>query len=296
MKVESTNAATWCLAEVFLRACPTAALEVAPLQSALELLVARARGAWPQLEVAEAAFVAHLARHCAGSNPWQKLKNVYVEDLYLAFACASGDAAAQRVFDRDWLKRVEAELRRKPAFATVAEDAIQALRQKLLVPPASGLTRLGDYAGTGPLVAMLRAAAIRTALNLLRAEPSVDQVEVDESTALFTTNPELDFLKVTYRKAFKASFRQAIAELADDRLNVLRLHLVDGLNTEKIGLMYQAHRSTIARWISESRSTLLRRTRYHLALATQVDQRELDSMIRLLRSQLDVSLRSVLQP
>src|SRR5437764_12061732 len=66
------------------------------LEQALRGLVARASAAHPAVAPDAAAFVAHLA--ATAGTQWPRLSQlvaeVAAEDLYLACACARGDAAA----------------------------------------------------------------------------------------------------------------------------------------------------------------------------------------------------------
>ena len=50
------------------------------------------------------------------------------------------------------------------------------------------------------------------------------------------------------------------------------------------------HRATVARWLAELREHLLAATRAHLAESLQLKEDELDSLIRLLRTELSLSL------
>lgn len=258
----------------------------------LEERVLQAQQAWPQLGVEPLAFAAHLGRRC----PPSRLPTAHIEDLYLAFGCCVGDPTAQRLVDERWLLRVGKELSTKRPFTAVADDAIAILREKLLFGANGQKPKLAEFAGEGSLLALIRAAALRTAMNVKRAQLSSDQVEVvDESVTLLDGDPEMAFLKSSYRAPFSRAFRQALASLPDERVNVLRLNLLDGLNIEKIGVLYQCHRSTIARWIAEARQTLLTQTRLALAQELNLGPQEFDSVVRLLRSQLDVSLRKALE-
>jgi len=264
--------------------------------SRLPELLDRAERRWPMLPSDRPAFTAYLGRHRPRDSSLDAyLSSVHVEDLFLAFTCGRGNPEAQAMLDSLYLTRVEKELERKAWLAPLAADAIQQLRDRLLVGDGSG-PKLGQYAGTGPLLALVRAAALRTAMNLRRQQlPSEQQAPVDEAV-LLSPNPELEFLKSQYSGHFGAAFREAVAALPDDQLNVLRLRLVDGLNIDAIGVMYGAHRATVARWIAATRRTLLEQTRAKLAARLKIDEGELDSVIRLLLSRLDASVRSLLRP
>jgi len=258
-------------------------------------LLERAERRWPTLAPDRPGFAAYLGRRRPRDSSIEEyLSEVHVEDLFLTFACARGDPEAHAMLDTLYLSRVEKELGRKSWLAPLAADAVQELRDRLLVGGTSSGPKLEQYAGTGPLLALLRAAALRTAMNLRRQRlPSGKQIPVDEAV-LLSPHPEVEFLKTHYREHFGAAFSEAVAALPDDQLNVLRLRLVDGLNIDAIGVMYGAHRATVARWIAATRQTLLEQTRARLAERLRVGDDELDSVIRLLRSRLDASVRSLL--
>src|SRR4051812_37418174 len=69
------------------------------LTQGLSLLVERARLAHPRFAVDGDKFARHLALRAAASD-------LHVEDLYLAFACASRDRAALALFEERHLARV----------------------------------------------------------------------------------------------------------------------------------------------------------------------------------------------
>jgi len=277
------------LANVLLAATGTTG-DAARLPELLE----RAEQRWPTLPVDRAAFTAYLGRHRPrNSSVEQYLSGVHVEDLLLAFACLRGNPDAHAILDAEYLSRVEKELHRKSWLAPLAADAMQQLRQRLLVGEGSG-PKLEQYAGTGPLLALLRAAALRVAMNLRRQRlPSERQAPVEEAV-LLSPNPEVEFLKAQYQEHFSAAFRDAMAALSDHQLNVLRLRVLDGLNIDAIGTMYGAHRATVSRWIAATRRALLEKTRAGLAARLGIDEGELDSVMRLLRSRLDASVRTLL--
>jgi RNA polymerase sigma-70 factor (ECF subfamily) len=66
------------------------------LEERLARALDRARAAWPGVAVDDATFVRYLAERV----PPDRLDAVFAEDLYLACACAAGDAAAMDAFDR----------------------------------------------------------------------------------------------------------------------------------------------------------------------------------------------------
>jgi len=119
--------------------------------------------------------------------------------------------------------------------------------------------------------------------------------ESPDGTAEATANgweqadPELNFIKKRYREHFDKAFREALRGLSPRDKNVLRLYL-DGLNIERIGVCYGVHRATVARWIGDARERLLGETRAKLASDLHLQASEIDSLVGLLKSQVEVSL------
>jgi RNA polymerase sigma-70 factor, ECF subfamily len=72
------------------------------------------------------------------------------------------------------------------------------------------------------------------------------------------------------------------------------MHYVDGLNIEEIGLAYRVHRATVARWLAASREKILDETKRLLSQGLKLDREEVQSMIDLVRSRLDVSIYRLL--
>jgi RNA polymerase sigma-70 factor (ECF subfamily) len=100
------------------------------------------------------------------------------------------------------------------------------------------------------------------------------------------------FLKGHYRPAFEKAFSEAFRELTVQERNVLRLHFLDGLNIDRIGTLFQVHRSTAARWLASARERLMEETRKKAQVALGISPVELDSLLGLVRSQLGVSLHT----
>ena len=77
----------------------------------LAQMLGEARRAWPGLTVAPEAFLGWLLERLpargGGAPGTEALK---VADMYLAFACMQGDAAALRSFEQHYMPEVEASL------------------------------------------------------------------------------------------------------------------------------------------------------------------------------------------
>jgi len=268
------------------------------LDELLQTALGKARAAWPALSVMDRQFIEYLGERMPSNGSLvQWLGALQAADLYLCCACAAGDTSALESFETKVLPQVLqaiASVNPEPSFVAEVQ---QQVRRKLLVPEGSP-ARISEYAGLGPLVHWLRAVAVRTALNLRRSQGRQDLPVPDEVLLNLPhsgADLELDYLKKRYRKDFTQAFRAALSALTSEERNVLRLHFVEGLTLSQIGAAYQADKSTISRWISKARSALLEGTRAELSKKFRLNTRELDSLMYLVQSQLDVSLGSLLR-
>ena len=86
-----------------------------------------------------------------------------------------------------------------------------------------------------------------------------------------------------------------VEQLTEQERNLLRFSLLDSLTYEQIAAIYTVHRVTIRRWMSKLRDKLLDQTRGILSERLDVDQAELDSIVRLINSELHVSISRLLR-
>jgi RNA polymerase sigma-70 factor (ECF subfamily) len=114
------------------------------------------------------------------------------------------------------------------------------------------------------------------------------------SRAVAEGSVELDFVKEAYRPAFKEAFHEALASLDEKERLLLKQHAVDGLGIDALGELYGVHRATAARWVAKVREAVLDRTRVAFEKRMNVGRAEFESLLRLARSQLDLSLKRVL--
>ena len=255
-------------------------------------MIDRARAAWPELELDEDGFAAHVGRHLDGGDA----AALFAGDLWLAYGCSLGDGDAVAAFDREVLSRVGLLLGRMQPTPQLVDDVRQALREKLLVAAPGARPRIAEYAGRGPLQAWVRVAAVRAALDLLRASGARGgggEVE-PEDLAGDAVSPEVDYVKERYRPQFKAAFQESLRALDTEQRNVLRLHVVEGLNIDEIGALFKVHRSTVARWIAAARQQVLAGARNRLRVELGLSAGEFDSLAGVVRSQLDLSVAKIL--
>jgi RNA polymerase sigma-70 factor (ECF subfamily) len=288
-------------AQLFLRHAPKPAAQAlasaGELNSLLEGMIRAAKQAWPGVCLADESFLAHLAARLPEREPEQALRALHCVDLYLACACAQSDPAALSFFDKRFLARIPEVLRTMDPSGALSEEVEQQVREKLLLPGPGGRARIANYGGRGPLLTWVRATAVRTATDLRRGEK--EEVPVDEvepfAQQLHSADPELEYIKNAHREDFKTAFNVALESLSPQQRNVLRLYLIDRLNIGAIGQLYGTHRSTIARWIVDARGQLLDQTRQILARQLRLSAPELESLMGLVRSQLDLSINTFLR-
>ena len=109
--------------------------------------------------------------------------------------------------------------------------------------------------------------------------------------AINVHDPEISLLRERYREQVHAALREAIAQLPERQRNVLRQYYIDGLTIDQLAALYRVDRATTARWVVASRSAVLAGVRTELTAALGASTEEIDSILRLVRSQLELSLR-----
>ena len=259
------------------------------LEGLLGDLIAQASSAWPEVRVDPEAFAEFLGRRVSLAD--LALARLRVGDLWVACASASGDPAALAVVEARYLPDVDAALGKMGLSRDRIAEVKQGLRRLLFVGDAESPPRIGDYRGTGDLRAWMRVTAMRAALKLIRKESR----ETSSDDALLEArapedDPELAYMKAAYRAAFKTAFQEALESLESRERTLLKQQVVDGLGIDELGALYEVHRATAARWVAAAREKLLSRTRRTFMLHARISNDECESIMRMVRSQLDVSL------
>jgi RNA polymerase sigma-70 factor (ECF subfamily) len=207
------------------------------------------------------------------------------------------DARALAAFERHFISRVGAFLAREDALPSFTDEVKQTLRARLLVAEGALLPRLGQYGGRGPLGAWLWMITTRIALDLRRAQRG-GEVTSDALALLadrtVTPDPELAYLKTHYGAAFRAVFREVLAALPKRDGTLLRLHYLEGMTTEQLGAFYGVSRWTAARRIERLCRSVLKEARRTLAARLDLPTSQLDSVLQLVKSELQLSLADVL--
>src|SRR5215472_13058474 len=231
-------------------------------------------------------------RMAVGVHDAMTTRPEYASELLLAAACARGDARALARFEKQFLSKVEAYVARLDSSPAFADEVRQLLRTKLFVSEAGGPPKIAAYRGTGPLGGWLRVAAIRTARDLLRSRKRHDAQREPAGLHLRpqAPDPELRYLKQHYARELGEAFERTIAALSPKQRNVLTLHFLEGMSSSAIGQLYGVTGAAVRLWIKDYREALLAETRRILAERLKLGSAELDSVVGLVQSQLDVSI------
>jgi RNA polymerase sigma-70 factor (ECF subfamily) len=269
------------------------------LEARLSELWTSGRAAWPGIDVGATDFVRHLADRLPGEGPiLELLAGVRGDDLYLACACALRRPRALDAFERRFLAPARGYLSRFGTGAAL-DDLLQELRAKLFVDQGSHPPRIAEYSGRGSLESWLRVVAVRCAVDATQKGKQIKKMTEDEEAAdetlLGAADPELTYIKSQHKADFAAAFREAMTTLTREERTLLRLYLVDKLNIAEIGALTKIHRATVARHIAQCRERMLAETRSRLRARLGCTDSEVESMIGLLNSQLDVSIHAYLR-
>lgn len=214
------------------------------------------------------------------------------DELRLAWAAGRGDAAALRELERLIALEGDAAARQVDRASVFADEVRQALRVRLLVADG-GRLRLDDYAGRGPLRGWLGVAALRVAINLKRAPATVSDDALAELVSS-EVDPELHYLKTLYRAEFRDALEKALSALPERPRLLLRLSYVDGLSLAQLGRLYQVHETTAGRWVHQAAADVAAEARRRLTASLSLSRSSLDSVARMVMSNLDLSIARVL--
>ncbi len=263
----------------------------------LEEALRDARQRWPGVEADLEGFVRSLASRISdGEEPVRVLERLHVDSLWLAYACSAGCAPAVEALQGNVSRRMTNALRRLGP-QQLTDDVTQQLYERLLVGGPERPPEILKYGGRGDLGKWLEVLAVRDAYKVLKKQkkeaPASDKLLLQRVAS--DGDFELDQLKAAYRTRFKHAFQSAFAGLSARQRNILRYQYLDGLNIDQIGAIFHVHRATVARWRAGARDELFDETRRILVDDLQVSGGEFESIMRLIRSQLEVSLPRLLE-
>lgn len=261
----------------------------------LHVIIGAAQRTCPTFHVPPDVFVAYLRERLPVDIPQPiALRRMHTSDLYLACACAHGDPQAFAVFDERCLCHLDRVLGKIGIATDVIVEVKHDVRFRVLVGDR-GRAEIVNFCGRGDLRGWLSVIATRQALQRqlrARREVSMDDDELMQRIVA-PDDPELDYVKRVYREEFKGAFEGVLRALPDREQTLLRLHYVDGLTLDELASLYRVHRATAARLLSRARALVLDGTRERLMSRLEVSSNDLDSILRMIWSKIEVSLRGL---
>ncbi|MGZ3420276.1 MAG: sigma-70 family RNA polymerase sigma factor [Polyangiales bacterium] len=238
-----------------------------------------------------------MERHAETSgNAIEYLKTARVDDLALAHACALGDGAALADFEKLYFGEIDRALLKVKKGSVDRQDFAQRIRERLFVATGERRPRIEGYAGQGDLRTWFRVAMTRALINEA-TRPNRDDPTEDEELAAMpaqNANPELELLRRKYTQEFKASFARALGAMEARDKAILGYVFVEKMGIDALAEVYDIHRATAARWVQRAREGLIAGVRADLESKLRVEKSELESILRLVDGEVDVSVRRLL--
>lgn len=266
----------------------------------LEQTLRSAREQHPGVRLTDEAFVDHLARHLPQDGDLEELlSTLRGDDLFLACACGHGDTRAIEQLTTKCRPIFASVLAQPSASGVDGEDLQQVLLERLTVGVGDGPPKILDYSGRGKLTTWIKVSATRLRIDSERRKSdkhdSIDGSSLERIEKAVSADMELSFLKQRYRAVFKEVFQQVLRELSSEQRNLLRLSVVEGLSATQIARSHGVDRATAKRWLVKVRAALLDGTEKGLAARLGVEEQEVRSVLRMVRTGLEVSMQRVLE-
>jgi RNA polymerase sigma-70 factor (ECF subfamily) len=241
-------------------------------------------------------FAAFVGSKLPASDLERGFETLRLPDLLLTFRCLGGSAEAAKSVQQlvnQWVEREAHRLK----ISELIDEARQVVLSILFVTDKKKQSVLAQYSGRGDLGAWVRIVAVRELLRLRKAgrrDAGTDDSALSDLVA-GGDDPELGLLRTQFKAEFRAAFAHAIKGLTERERNLLRQHFVDGLSIDEIASIYAVHRATAARWVAKAKEEISAATREEIRQRINIGSDELNSLLRLVESRLEVSMR-LLQP
>jgi RNA polymerase sigma-70 factor (ECF subfamily) len=262
----------------------------AVVATAWQAMLDTARAAWPEVRIDPSQLVEFIAQRLAGPDVAAALASAPAADLVLAAACTAQEPTAHAAFDAV-LSEVDAAGASTRSTKDLIDEVKQLIRVQLLVAKEGKPPGIAGYRGKGPLRGWVRITATRELIRHQRKHAREAPMDRPLDEALGDVgDPMLSQLKAEYRTEFATALREAIPTLGAEDRTLLRQQIVDQLSIDEIGAAFGVHRATAARWLQRARGALVTATRGRLAARLKLPVEEIDSVIRLVQSQLDASV------
>jgi len=250
------------------------------------------RAAWPQIDLPQERFIAFAQARAA---TWQGNPE-RAADLYLACACIERIPAAVAEFMSTFGERIPQYLKRLARNPDMVSEVRQVLITRCIVGDEGRPPALTTYSATGSLEGWLRATAVREALALNRqSDRTTGDVEAALEARMPWVDREISLFKQIYREPVSRAFASACAKLDPQDRALLRLHYVDAVTTAALATMFNISRATLIRRLADARQALVGAVKSELRAAAGVADKDFDSVLRLVHSQIDLRLSIMLR-
>jgi RNA polymerase sigma-70 factor (ECF subfamily) len=255
---------------------------------------------WPRLALSAEVFIRYLRERLPPADPKVRLAQVldeqlYVADLYLACACVHNVPEALEALEQHCLMRLRETLKQP---AAVVDDVLQQVRVHLLVGTTASGPQLPTYLGQARICSWIRAIAVRMVLHQLAPVVERHDENVLEALAALPApggGAELDLIRGMFQRDFKQALREAFAALTRQQRNMLRLYHVDGLTTTELGRLNGESQPTTSRKLARAREAVYEHTRRLLQERLNLSSQSFESLLNVVRSQLDLSIGQLLR-
>ena len=256
-----------------------------------------ARQTHPDLEIADEAFVRHVAERIPQSGVGSVAEDVAAmctPDLYLALGCLQGLPFAFRTFTLAFQPDIDRAASRCKSVGMSNAELEALLHGKLFVDPP----RIARYTGKGDLRGWLRVVLSHLVVDVLRraaAGPHERSTDPDDLLQVADAHdPELGLLRERYREPVREALERAFSRLSPRERNLLRLRLLEGWNFDQLGARFGVHRTSAARWIAQAQQTLFEETRAELHTRFGIHPDDFASVARVVHSRLHLSVERIL--
>lgn len=269
----------------------------AGLATELDRLRADAVAAYPEIAVDAGMFARELARRLGELATPEQLAAVRAAHVHLAIACANGDEHAIRRVDKEVVaEELRATGARLRARSELVDDVEGHVRRLVFTSEPGRQAAVRTFSGRCDLRSYVRVVATRELVKLIDKDRRMIAFDDDAVVDLVapTDGPELRGMRARYKPEVDAAIRAALVGLPDAARALLRYSLVDGWSIDRIAALYGIHRATAARRVNAARDELGTGIRTELATRLSISVDEVDSIVRLVQSKIDVSLERLL--
>jgi RNA polymerase sigma-70 factor (ECF subfamily) len=254
------------------------------------------RSKWSDFATSLTDFALELARRLS-TTPTAltpaELDSCHGSDVYLAIACGRGIDAAIRALEATILVgSVNTAVNHTRATPDQGAEVTAILRRQLFVDEPGRTAACRSFSGRSALTRFVTVIATRELIRIVSRSRKEEPLEDDMLVASLApgADPELSVMRRRYHGDVDESFRAALGQLTDRSRSVLRYQLVRKWSVAEIAEVYKRAPSTVNRWLAEAREELGEKVRHELAGRLAIDKSEVDSIVRLVQSRIELSL------